>query len=137
MAEITIRGRRIGPDQPPFIIAEAGINHNGELDKAIAMVRVASEAGADAVKFQAFKSGQICRRSDPLADNQRGNIAIVIGADAGIDAERVDDGLRGRLAEVLRGLINDGDRLAAMGVCGAARVVGRGKECIVSALADT
>jgi N,N'-diacetyllegionaminate synthase len=56
MAEITIRGRPIGRDHDPFIIAEAGINHNGELDKALAMVRVASEAGANAVKFQTFKA---------------------------------------------------------------------------------
>lgn len=39
-----------------FIIAEAGVNHNGRLDLAMQMVDVAAECGADAVKFQTFKS---------------------------------------------------------------------------------
>ena len=43
----------------PFIIAEAGINHNGEIDKALEMIRVAKNAGADAIKFQAFKASGI------------------------------------------------------------------------------
>lgn len=40
----------------PFIIAEAGINHNGELEKAFDMIRLAKQTGADAVKFQTFKA---------------------------------------------------------------------------------
>ena len=40
----------------PFIIAESGINHNGELDLAFKMIKVAKAAGADAVKFQTFKA---------------------------------------------------------------------------------
>lgn len=52
MPEIVIGNRRIGPDHPPFVIAEVGINHEGEFDKAIALVDAAVEAGAEVVKFQ-------------------------------------------------------------------------------------
>lgn len=52
MTEMTIVGRRIGADHPPFIIMEAGINHEGELEKAIALVDAAHEGGADCIKFQ-------------------------------------------------------------------------------------
>jgi N-acetylneuraminate synthase len=51
-AEIVIAGRRIGPGHPCFVIAEAGINHNGDVAIASDLVRAAAEAGADAIKFQ-------------------------------------------------------------------------------------
>jgi N-acetylneuraminate synthase len=50
--EIDIAGRKIGADHPPFVIAEVGINHEGEVDKAIALVDAALAAGAEVVKFQ-------------------------------------------------------------------------------------
>jgi sialic acid synthase SpsE len=49
---ITIAGRRIGAGAPCFVIAEAGINHNGERQLARELVHAAAEAGADAIKFQ-------------------------------------------------------------------------------------
>ena len=56
MTVFSIGGRPIGPDYPAFVIAEVGINHNGELTKAMEMIRVAKRAGADAVKFQTFEA---------------------------------------------------------------------------------
>lgn len=56
MGKIQIGDRLIGEGCPPFIIAEVGINHNGEVEKAYAMIKVAKDAGANAVKFQTFKA---------------------------------------------------------------------------------
>ncbi|MBZ0115128.1 MAG: N-acetylneuraminate synthase family protein [Thermoanaerobaculia bacterium] len=49
---ISIAGRRVSEEDPCFVIAEAGVNHNGSLDMALQLVDVAADAGADAVKFQ-------------------------------------------------------------------------------------
>ena len=54
-----------------FIIAEAGVNHNGSLKIARRMVDVAAEAGADAVKFQTFNTESITTRHTPLAEYQK------------------------------------------------------------------
>lgn len=47
-----IAGRQIGPDQPPFVIAEIGINHEGDIGKARRMIDDAAGAGCECVKFQ-------------------------------------------------------------------------------------
>ncbi|MGD8562734.1 MAG: N-acetylneuraminate synthase [Desulfarculaceae bacterium] len=68
---LNIGGRLVGPDQPCFIIAEAGVNHNGDLSRALAMVEAASEAGADAVKFQTFDPEDLATSQAPLAQYQK------------------------------------------------------------------
>lgn len=50
--EFSIAGRKMGPDHPPLVIAEVGINHEGQLDKALQLVDAAADAGAEVVKFQ-------------------------------------------------------------------------------------
>jgi N-acetylneuraminate synthase/N,N'-diacetyllegionaminate synthase len=62
--EIMIGDRQVGGNQPCFIIAEIGINHNGNLKTAIEMIEVAAAAGVDCVKFQAFKAENFCSGTD-------------------------------------------------------------------------
>ena len=54
-----------------FIIAEAGVNHNGSIDLAYKLIDVAVESGADAVKFQTFKAENIASKNAPKAEYQK------------------------------------------------------------------
>lgn len=58
MSQILIGSRPVGLGQDPFIVAEVGINHNGDINRALEMINVASKAGCDAVKFQTFKADE-------------------------------------------------------------------------------
>lgn len=65
---VEIRDRTVGLDQPTYIIAEAGSNHDQDLDQAYSLIDAAADAGADAVKFQVFTADRIAARTDnPVA----------------------------------------------------------------------
>lgn len=63
-ASIAIAGRRIGPEHPPYIIAEVSANHNGDIETALRLITTAKEAGADAVKLQTYTPDTITMDSD-------------------------------------------------------------------------
>ena len=70
MQVIQLADKLIGPGQPVFVIAEAGVNHNGDLKMARALIDVAVEAGADAVKFQTFRADRLVTTDAPKAEYQ-------------------------------------------------------------------
>lgn len=59
-----------------FIIAEAGVNHNGDVALAHELVDAAKSSGADAVKFQTFKTEKVLTASADMAEYQRKNLAF-------------------------------------------------------------
>ena len=59
MKKIKIKNYEIGKNFPPFVIAEAGINHNGDLKKALKMIDIAKNAGVHAIKFQTYDATQM------------------------------------------------------------------------------
>lgn len=71
---IHIGDKKIGYGHPCFIIAEAGVNHNGELKKALELVDIAAESGADAVKFQTFNAEDVVTGVGEMAQYQKKNI---------------------------------------------------------------
>ncbi len=70
MDALDIGGCKIGPDEPTFIIAEVGVNHNGNPDLAHRLVDAVAGTGADAVKFQTFKPERIISPCAPKAKYQ-------------------------------------------------------------------
>lgn len=71
---IEIAGRKVGPGHPCFIIAEAGVNHNGSIEMAKRLVDAAREAGVDAVKFQTWVTEKLLVPDAPMADYQKRNL---------------------------------------------------------------
>jgi len=78
-----------------FIIAEAGVNHNGSIELARKMIDVAVEAGADAIKFQTFKAEKVVSRYAPKAEYQKktttadeSQLEMIKKLELGVDAHR-------------------------------------------------
>ena len=70
LPHIQIAGRRICADAPTYVIAEIGVNHNGDADIAHKMIDAAKATGADAVKFQTFRTEDLVLESAVTAEYQ-------------------------------------------------------------------
>jgi N-acetylneuraminate synthase/N,N'-diacetyllegionaminate synthase len=69
-ANFQIGERHIGEGASCFVIAEAGVNHNGDLALAHRLIDAAANAGADAVKFQTFRADRLVSATAPKAEYQ-------------------------------------------------------------------
>lgn len=61
----SVGSRKVGNDASVFVIAEAGLNHNGSMDRATEMIGVAAKCGVDAIKFQTFNTETLFAKDDP------------------------------------------------------------------------
>jgi pseudaminic acid synthase len=62
--EISIAGRKIGPANPPYVIAEMSANHNGNIETAFKIIEEAKKSGADAIKMQTYTPDTLTLKSD-------------------------------------------------------------------------
>ena len=68
---VPIGRHHVGPARPVFVVAEAGVNHDGSVQKALELIDRAAEAGADAVKFQMFRAAELATAAAPKASYQK------------------------------------------------------------------
>jgi len=71
MRKVKVSGKVVGEGESCFIVAEAGINHNGDVILAKRLIDAAKKAGADAVKFQTFKAKNILTEDAVKANYQK------------------------------------------------------------------
>ncbi len=74
MKKMKIGYKLVGDGESSFIIAEAGVNHNGDLELAKKLIDVAIEAGADAIKFQTFKAENLVTKDAGICSYQEKNL---------------------------------------------------------------
>ena len=72
--QIKIGDKLIGKGFPCFIIAEAGVNHDGDIEKAKKLIEIARDANVDAIKFQTWITEEIVTKSVDTAKYQQENI---------------------------------------------------------------
>lgn len=70
VSAVRIGQKLVGPGRPCYVVAEAGVNHNGQVDLARRLIDAAAAAGADAVKFQSFHADHVASALAPKAAYQ-------------------------------------------------------------------
>lgn len=76
-SSVRIGNREVANGRSVFIIAEAGVNHDGDIETALALVDAAADAGADAVKFQTFDPAELVTADSMLASYQQKGVPSV------------------------------------------------------------
>ena len=66
MNAFEIDGKRIGKGEPCYVIAEAGVNHECDLERGKALIKAAKKNNADAIKFQTYKAGKLATKTVPF-----------------------------------------------------------------------
>ena len=64
MRTVSLGNVAVGGDNPPYIVAEVGSNHNGDMDLCLRLIDAAAEAGADAVKFQSWTETSLIAKEE-------------------------------------------------------------------------
>jgi len=64
MEPVSLEGRLVGPGHPPYVVAEIGSNHNGDVELARRLIDAAKDCGADAVKFQSWSKRSLISRAE-------------------------------------------------------------------------
>jgi N-acetylneuraminate synthase len=72
MESLNIAGRLIGPGQPPYVVAEIGSNHNGDMDLCRKLIDAAKESGADAAKFQSWSKSSLISKAEYARNTRYG-----------------------------------------------------------------
>lgn len=93
--------RQIGRDQPVFVIAEIGVNHDGSVERADELILTAKHAGADAVKLQVFAAERLMHRSARFAAYQESRVDAADPAEM-LRKYELEDGALGYLAELAK-----------------------------------